>query len=176
MSTYRSRVADQRVADDAIADRSLLCSASGCPNRWSLNFGKPLCRAHAFAEPHQWPQVTQEQLDAETDRALAAAAPKLQATVTHWSMADKRALLKRLREVFATPVDPRAWARNLRDRERSGARLTQAQRTAWRAVLQAAPTFPTESGFSDDEIAHRERIAEQQRRIDEYAIQRGIAL
>lgn len=32
-------------------------------------------------------------------------------------------------------IDPRAWAYRLRDREARGDRLTQAQRTMWRAAI-----------------------------------------
>jgi hypothetical protein len=82
-STRPSRT-DQRVADEAAVDQSLLCSAHGCPNRWSVDAGHgKACRAHAWAQPHDWPQITVEQQDAETDRALRAMQPPLhQATPT----------------------------------------------------------------------------------------------
>lgn len=48
-----------------------------------------------------------------------------------------------LKRIGATPRDPRAWARDLRDRElshggvlASGARMTDAQREAWRRALR----------------------------------------
>jgi hypothetical protein len=67
---------DQRIADDSIADRALLCIAGGCPNLWSVDAGNGrLCSAHAWADPHHWPQITQEQLDAQADRALRNASP-----------------------------------------------------------------------------------------------------
>lgn len=165
---------DAAVADQAISERAFMCSASGCPNRWSVNFGRPLCSAHSSADPHQWPQVTQEQLDAETARALIAAAPKAQATVKHWSAAEKKALLQRLRAVFAEKRNPRAWAERLRDRERSGARLGEAQRQMWREALGAAAPLPFDDLLIDAD--RQEREAAKRRRIAEYAEAHGIAL
>ncbi len=168
---------DAAVADHAIADRALLCTASGCPNRWSLNFGKPLCRFHAFAEPHAWPQVTQEQLDAETDRALAGQVPKVQATVKHWSLAEKRELLQGLRALFASaPASSgRAWATLLRRREQAGEPLTAAQRDMWRAGERAgAPLLSDIHPIERDD--ERERLRSYQERVREYAEQRGIEL
>jgi len=39
-------------------DSKLMCSANGCPNRWSINMGKPLCSAHQWADPADWGKVT----------------------------------------------------------------------------------------------------------------------
>lgn len=36
----------------------LMCSAHGCPNRWSVSMGRPLCSAHAWADPEDWGAVT----------------------------------------------------------------------------------------------------------------------
>lgn len=44
------------------------------------------------------------------------------------------------RKIFAAKprrANPRAWAETLRDREQQGAKLTQAQRSAWREALKA---------------------------------------
>lgn len=165
---------DAAVADQAISERTFLCSATGCPNRWSVNFGRPLCSAHSKTDPHQWPQVTQEQLDGETARALVAAAPKAQATVKHWSGAEKRGLLQQLRRVFVEKRNPRAWAESLRDRERNSERLTQAQRQMWRAALGAEAPLPSDDLLVD--ASAQEREAERRRRIAEYAEEHGIAL
>lgn len=165
---------DAVVADQTIAERAFLCSANGCPNRWTVNFGRPLCSAHAGADPHQWGQVTQEQLDAETARALVAAAPKAQATVKHWSVAEKRALLQRLRRVFADKPNPRAWAEALRDRERSGTWLTEAQRRMWRDALHAGAAQASEDLLVDFDAQARNDARQQ--RIAEYAEAHGIPL
>ena len=39
-------------------ESKLMCSAHGCPNRWSVNMGKPLCSAHAWADPEHWGAIT----------------------------------------------------------------------------------------------------------------------
>lgn len=36
----------------------LMCSAMGCPNKWSVSMGKPLCSAHQWADPADWGEVT----------------------------------------------------------------------------------------------------------------------
>ena len=36
----------------------LMCSAHGCPNRWSVSMSRPLCSAHAWADPEDWGAVT----------------------------------------------------------------------------------------------------------------------
>jgi len=39
-------------------DSKLMCSANACPNRWSVNMGRPLCSAHQWADPADWGKVT----------------------------------------------------------------------------------------------------------------------
>jgi hypothetical protein len=39
-------------------DSKLMCSAHGCPNRWTVNMGRPLCSAHQWADPADWGAVT----------------------------------------------------------------------------------------------------------------------
>ena len=67
---------DQRVAEEAGADQRLMCCAHGCPNRWSVDIGKRMCSAHYAADPIEWPAVTQQQIDAQTDRAYRAQFPR----------------------------------------------------------------------------------------------------
>lgn len=38
---------------------SLLCTAHGCPNLWSVNMGRKLCSKHAWSDPKDWGLVTQ---------------------------------------------------------------------------------------------------------------------
>lgn len=136
MSTTNRR--DERIADDTFADRALQCVASGCPNRWSVDAGRGrLCSAHAWVSSAQWPQVTQEQLDAETERALQNAAPPAPGPV-YRDIPRLRHELARLADgMRQARTDPRAWARSLKDREQRGERLTDAQRAAWRRSLGA---------------------------------------
>lgn len=121
----------------------LRCRAAGCPNRWSVDRGNgPHCSAHEWAPAHQWPIITREQIDAARDRADDAAHP----TPTQQY---KRPDPKRLREYFERLADGirkagkgREWAVALQVREDSGERLTDAQRSAWRAALSFRGTEP----------------------------------
>lgn len=58
------------------AESKLMCTAHGCPNRWSVDAGKGrLCSAHAWIPTKDWPAATQQQLDAQADRAAFPPAP-----------------------------------------------------------------------------------------------------
>lgn len=128
---------DRAIANEAGGglERSLTCGAAGCPNRWSVDAGSGrLCSAHAWVDRKQWPQITQEQQDAETDRALDHATERFQPQAAPLSREEKRAILTKLR-CIGQPEHPKAWAEALRVREESGERLTQAQRAMWRAAI-----------------------------------------
>lgn len=135
----RSR--EERIADETTADRALLCGAHGCPNRWAVDAGNGrLCSAHAWVGQHLWPQVTQEQRDAETDRAWRYANRSPQA-VEHPRYDPAR--LAKVLSMLSQAKDPLGWAKRLRWRERerggrlpSGQTMTQFQRDAWRQVLR----------------------------------------
>lgn len=64
---------DQHVANSAGPDPELMCSADGCPNRWSIDSSDKgiyrCCSAHAWVERHEWPLVTQQQQWDEVERA-----------------------------------------------------------------------------------------------------------
>ncbi len=124
-------------ASSAIDDRSGMCDAHGCPNRWAVDFGAGrLCSAHSRASFHLWPQVTQEQIDAETDRAWRRSQHVEPAPVRSMSRADKAAAIASLRELASGPRgNPLAWARSLASRDAAGERLTIAQRAAYRDAL-----------------------------------------
>lgn len=136
MSTYRSQVRDQRIADDFHGDSSLNCAAHGCPNRWSFDAGTKLCTAHAAAQPHDWSRVTAEQLDAQTERAMRRPAqPTPIRPPTH---AEKIATLKSLASVFkAKPA--RGWIADLQAKKDAGQYLTHAQRTMLRDATGIQP-------------------------------------
>lgn len=40
-----------------------MCRVDGCPNRWSVHREgwRQMCSAHAWSDPHLWPQITAEQ-------------------------------------------------------------------------------------------------------------------
>jgi hypothetical protein len=127
MSTYRSRAADQRTAEDAVAGHDLMCAAQGCPHRWSVDAGAgKLCSAHAWAPSHRWPQITQERLDALAERALQAQRQELMPPPKPVSHAEKTAILRKLREVASAPrtVGRTAWARQILANAKEGVRVS----------------------------------------------------
>lgn len=128
---------DQRIADEAQADSSLMCSAQGCPNRWSVDGAEGngrCCSAHAWAERRFWPEITaaeQVRVARRQGRPMPPAAKSL-------TRAEKAAMLRELSAVFSgRRTSPRAWAEALRDREQRGELLTPIQREAWRMSLKA---------------------------------------
>lgn len=141
MSTKPSR-RDERIADETIAAQHLRCIAHGCPNLWSFdNGGGRLCTAHAGADPMQWPAITQQQRDAETERAIAAQQPDLatppRAQTAPLTREERQEVLRQLAEFRQVPPG-KQWAVALRQVEQDGARLTPAQRQMWRAALTHA--------------------------------------
>ena len=123
MSTYRDR-ADQRIANDAGNDKKLMCSAHNCPNLWSTSDGN-LCRWHADAEPHQWPQVTHELQDAITDRIVNRERPVAAPLV---SFNEKKVILGRLRTVLTEPKNQREWIERLRAKAAANQPLSAMQK------------------------------------------------
>jgi hypothetical protein len=138
MSTYRSQVRDQRIADDFLSDTSLNCSANGCPNRWSYDAGTRLCTAHAAAQHHDWERVSYEQRSAVTERVMRRPA---QPTPIPMSKDERVATLRNLADVFkANPL--RGWVADLQAKKDAGAYLTHAQRTMLRDATGIQPEWP----------------------------------
>jgi hypothetical protein len=137
-ASARSR-RDERIADDA-QDRRLMCEAHGCPNRWSVDAGGGrLCSAHQWSARAEWPRITQQLLDAETDRAYRAqAVPPSDGTPKRTlSRGEKLHVLGQLREVLQRKLgDWRAWAARLRQRHEAGENLTETQREMYRSALR----------------------------------------
>jgi hypothetical protein len=134
MSSYKSRAADQRVADDVVAGQELMCSATGCPHRWSVDAGSGrLCSWHAWSDPHLWPQITGEQLDAMADRARRNESRQY-VEQKPLSRAEKIALLQSLREAIAPRKGRKDWAQRILDRVRDGFRVTPLVLKMARAV------------------------------------------
>ena len=155
---------------DAPDDASLMCAAQGCPNRWSVRMDGPgLCRAHAFAEPREWPRITQAEQDAMTDRARmrsfkAAEPAPSQVTPQQGPLI----LASAMQELHA---DTRSPAQRVRDRlleiERERGQLNPAQRQQLDAINRMLGARP------DREEALR--LADEQRHISE-RIQRQMDL
>lgn len=62
MSSYKARASRSRDTDDTPPDRPR-CPAHGCPFRPVTDpglTGKMRCTLHAYAEPEDWPWITQE--------------------------------------------------------------------------------------------------------------------
>ena len=136
MSTYRDRAADQRIAEDVGFERTLMCRASGCPNRWTVDAGNgKCCSAHAWADQHAWPCITQEQIDAETVRALRNAAPP--PPTPRVNVAAARAAIRENLPKIGRGRPSKQWALDLKAREQRGEHLTPAQREMWRAAVGA---------------------------------------
>lgn len=133
------RTRDERVADETHAEAALMCGATGCPNRWSVDAGNGrLCSAHAWVGRHLWPQITDEQQWAETERARRAMEDQPAANCTR---RDPERMAKALAKL-AKQKEGTAWAKRLRwcEHERggklpNGQQMTDYQRWAWRQVL-----------------------------------------
>ena len=136
MSSYRE-TRDQRIANDHTQDSALMCRATGCPNRWSVTAENGMCCSwHAWAAPHYWPQITQEQLDAAADRALKKAAEQYQPQPIP-DVRRLRAVLTKLGEgMRGATQNPKRWAWLLKAREERGEKLNDHQAKAWREALQ----------------------------------------
>lgn len=132
---------DQHVADEVVlVDRALMCSAHGCPLRWSVMGDRGrACSAHYWAEPHDWPRITQRILDAEADRARYADAGRpARAPAT---LEERKTVVARLHDVVESRTDPRAWARELQRRHQAGEPLSPAKIDEYRRALRLdAPT------------------------------------
>lgn len=108
-------------------DRSLMCKAHGCPNRWSVDLGGGgMCSRHAWVDPSKWGQVTREM-------ASEASLGYPGTEVRELTRNDKLEILRRLQNIGRNPS--RVWAEALREREQSGERLTPFQKSAWREAL-----------------------------------------
>jgi hypothetical protein len=138
---------DQRIANEAAPDRAQLCAANGCPNRWSVGPAR-LCSAHARADRHLWPQITQEQADAETDRSIAAQMPKPEPGPRRGPRPDE---IEAMRRLSVGSADPKAWAKRLREREERGERLTGLQRSMWREALKVCSDGSDELDWHEHE-------------------------
>lgn len=139
MSLGIARSRDRRIADEAGGDRELMCSAQGCPNRWSVDQeGRHrLCSAHAWADAHDWPRITGEQQHAETQRAWERQNRPKDVVAPRLTLAQKVEILSVVRQLVANMArSPRAWALSLQRREQDGEWLSVVQKQAWRTALR----------------------------------------
>lgn len=115
-------------------DRTLMCTAHECPNRWSVNFDRPLCSAHARAEFADWSYVTNQELQkfaANQQEKKPAFRP------THNLTSQQKAkVVKELAALLRAKPDPKAWAHSLKNKEQNGEKLSILQKSMWRAALR----------------------------------------
>lgn len=138
MKDFR-KAQDQHIAKDNEAEQALMCSAHGCPNRWSVDgpSGR-CCSAHAWAPTGHWPGITAQQNETATQRAFAAA--QRSASIddaghrTRPASPDEREAIARALQGGAKARGVQ-WAKRLLVREGKGERLTLAQREMWRDAL-----------------------------------------
>ncbi len=122
---------DRGIVAQAEAERDLMCAADNCPRRWSVQRGgeRGLCSAHAWSDPHKWPQVTQDLHDQDLNKARYHEPPTKPKTAT------REEALKDLRSMRIGNPDPKAWARILESRDQSGENLTALQRKMYQEAL-----------------------------------------
>lgn len=143
---------DQRIAEESAADRSLMCSAHGCPNLWSVDPGR-LCSAHAASDAAHWPAITELQQRRATERALTAAEPARTGPRRPPRREELEHLRRAVRQIGRPHAEPKAWAYALRDREQAGERLTLSQRSMWRDALGVEPAPAIDAGYDEQEAA-----------------------
>ncbi len=95
-------------------EESLDCSAHGCPLKWSVSNGSHLCSYHAWAEPKEWPAITE---------ALQRSGP--------WK-------LGKTYEVDTTSHKGhmKAWALRLKERHERGDELSPLQISMYQSALK----------------------------------------
>ena len=123
-----------RLNDEAEQDRKLMCQAHDCPNRWSVA-PQHLCSAHAWTDPREWPQVTEEQYRLFAERQnRPKPEPRQPRIVTREEIKRARDALRAF--AAGNQPDPKRWAKRLKERELAGGRLTELQRKMWREALR----------------------------------------
>lgn len=143
---------DQRIADDVGLDRETLCTATRCPRRWTVDLGSGrLCSAHAWAQPHHWPQITEELLEADAQRAYRAQYAEPKRERLPLTRTEQLQLLHRLKTAVQRMADrgSLAWAERLKARDEAGERLTLAQRQSYRAALRLDRASQNLTGEND---------------------------
>lgn len=98
--------------DDA---RKLMCSAHGCPQRWSVEGGNGrLCSYHAWEPSQNWPRITQD---------LQSLGP--------WRLEKEREPV-----VYDKNTDPRASWYRLKRIDEAGIRLNQTVQEMYKRALR----------------------------------------
>lgn len=139
MTAYKTTAADRRTADDEQAERVLMCSAHGCPNRWSVDGPNGrCCSAHAWEPSHRWPAITEAQQRAAEHRAFERTQRKAWPEAlqrVRAPTAEERAATSKALAIGGSKARGVQWAKRLLVREERGDSLTMAQREMWRDAL-----------------------------------------
>jgi len=144
-SAYQERGATPVPSDDVEAsDAGLMCEANGCPNRWAVAVDgrAKLCSAHAWADSHQWPAVTEQQQRAHDARKVEAPAGK--DTPVTWG------------------PGPGGWADELLNRRDGGKALTWAERDHIRRYRPGVLPDEPAPGRADPKAWAKRIIAKQE--------------
>ena len=103
----------KKTPSENTSEASLMCSAHGCPMKWSVDPGQ-LCSYHAFVEPKEWPSITE---------SLRRDGP--------WELTRKTSI-----DLSKYQDDPRGWAKRLRDMHQSGEHLSAFQVSSYQSALR----------------------------------------
>jgi hypothetical protein len=112
------------------------CDANGCPNRWSVNISGNLCTAHAWAEPHEWPAITEREQNRCFERQYREQPPAANEPVAPMTAEQKREVINAVREAMKAPVNHREWAHKLKARDDAGEPISLLQRAMYEGVLR----------------------------------------
>ena len=127
---YRASKAEERLIADVNADAELMCGAHGCPRRWTVEGPQGrLCGAHAFADPHKWPGITNDLQRQWPVRSEPTPKPP-----RRYTQEERRGAVQKLAAIW-TQKPGKGWAEKLKAREQAGERLTAAQRDMWRQAI-----------------------------------------
>jgi hypothetical protein len=129
-----AKARDQRVAEEVVEDVHLMCSAKGCPRRWTVlgDRGKA-CSAHYWRDPADWPRITAMLQRQDVERAMEFNPPE--PPPEPMTREQRVATLAELSRLGRIPADPKAWAKRLRDRHKAGEKLKPSEIDAYRNAL-----------------------------------------
>ena len=81
-----------------------MCQAHECPNRWTVDNGKRLCSAHAWANFRDWDRITQREWSAYRQRGdknnYEAMSIEVKVPAKKVTEAEKRQIINNLRKLM----------------------------------------------------------------------------
>lgn len=96
-------------------NQRLMCTAHGCPQRWSVSNGSgELCSYHAWEPTRDWPRITQELRD-----------------IGPWLLTKKREPV-----AYDKNIEPKAWALRLKKLDEQGVQMTHGVRDMYKRALR----------------------------------------